>query len=976
MKTNVTTKRVNILVITLLTIVFNLFVVSCSENGEDDYNRNLRTESYEDRYAKAKPGKPELDWNFSWTTSNHTSWAEVNWTLTESAMHLNENGIAKAVCSHEHDRYAIPEDLKNETLAYVQEHTTASNVVTKSIASSASRKEYQDSIRYTAECKDGNLAYLDITTSRLAQIYNAVLDTTIYNLAQIKVKNVRVKNIENLPGTTAMTRGTYVSDSIVRRITWEITFEVIKGDIADNMSINPSTEFNVELQDMWKVLLLSEDEIERAYSRDKKREVLNDKEERCSFVEVFVMKSGETHENPKSIILNRELKGIDEYTKTVSSFAYTWRSDNATKRGSVSKGIRTEGNWTVDSRTDSFSANISNDAEPIVTEYTFKHEGATYKDEWLEESFELITPTWGEKASRVESIVSDNNNYDMARLFNEINTTYLGYAQSCGETVKLQKPAVRIEREYWDEFKCVETIYNDSVVWTPLYVIEYTDGNRIETRFRFSDDRDLVVLTNWSSIEENESQSTGNVTVGEATTRSMSATSNGATCTWTRETRELSNTAKLAGSNQTNKWRSIEPNGVTVTYRGKSFTFNRNSIQTVNNATVSGGAENNGYKVYSYSDVLEYHFGDNTKNIAAPGTIRVKVEEPIVEPTITSEYFENASQVITDSLVKWNIDYVTKWSDGKIERVSFACNASRSLHQTTNWSSIEANSNQSTNSATGSVTNSLAQSKTVNGAVFSWTRETRSIKSVATLAGSTQNNGWEAVDPVGCTVTYKGKSHSFAKESISMSNNATVNGGSESNGYKVFNYRDKLGYSYGNNTKYSSAPGTIRVKVEEPVDPTFFPESWGEILEAKQTVANNEAHTGFVYTWSLRFKNGYVLPVVIRSNSTQPEWHFEYVEKTAIAIYNGGSYEASTKKWINTTAKDTPSIMTWSRADHVHANKDYSEAQSQKWDEGRLVNGHASVTTNRYTLTISNGYLSAKDTYTGKNMGTWSSYVD
>jgi hypothetical protein len=432
----------------------------------------------------------------------------------------------------------------------------------------------------------------------------------------------------------------------------------------------------------------------------------------------------------------------------------------------------------------------------------------------------------------------------------------------------------------------------------------------------------------------------------------------------------------LAGSTQTNKWRSIEPNGVTVTYRGKSFTFNRNSIQTVNNATVSGGAESNGYKVYSYSDVLEYHFGDNTKNSTAPGTIKVKVEEPIVEPTITSEYFENASQVITDSLVKWNIDYVTKWSDGKIERVSFACNASRSLHQTTNWSSIEANSNQSTNSATGSVTNSLAQSKTVNGAVFSWTKETRSIKSVATLYGSTQNNGWEAVDPIGCTVTYKGKSHTFAKESISMSNNATVNGGSESNGYKVFNYRDKLAYTYGNNTKYSNAPGTIRVKVEEPKDPTFFPESWGEILEAKQTVANNEAHTGFVYTWSLRFKNGYVLPVVIRSNSTQPEWHFEFAEKTSLTVYNGGTYESSSKKWINTTASDEASIMMWSRAGHTRANKDYNEAKSQNWDEGRLVNGHASVTTNRYTLTISNGYLSAKDTYTGKNMGTWSSYVD
>jgi hypothetical protein len=217
MKTNVTTKRVNILVITLLTIVFNLFVVSCSENGDDDYNRNLRTESFEDRYAKGKPGKPDMYWNFGWTAENKTTSLDVNWTLTERENSFSATGYAKAVCSHQNDRYAIPENLKNETLAYVQEHTTASNVYHKNLVSSASRKESQDSVRYTAEFKDGNFAYLDITTSFIEQVYLEKLDTTVYNLANIKVKSVRVKNVENLPGNTVLTRGTtFVSDSIMR----------------------------------------------------------------------------------------------------------------------------------------------------------------------------------------------------------------------------------------------------------------------------------------------------------------------------------------------------------------------------------------------------------------------------------------------------------------------------------------------------------------------------------------------------------------------------------------------------------------------------------------------------------------------------------------------------------------------------------------------------------------------------------------
>jgi len=963
MKTNVTTKNVVKFLTIAMVAVINVFMASC----QDDYDRDeMKTTSVE-RIAKPQNEViPGLEFSFNYEV-NHLGWrVETPWTLTEKVTSLRENGTSADWASHKDDRYAVIDALRNVSLRYTQEHTSASQTYTSLVTSSASRKEYKDSVRYSAMIEDGNIAYLDAVNNRL----EVEVRDTLRKLPYIRTKNATVKAINTLAGTTKyQTRAAYVSDSICREVVWNVEKEIVGNGIAENKT------FNVELRDTFKVLLLSEDEIESAKALNKNRVIIDATTERCSFDEVFTMKSGEQHTNTKNIILNRNIITIDEYLKTVTSFGYKWNNDNTLAKGNASK-VRTENEWTVNGRTDKFSALITNNAEPVNTDYGFYHESAEYKDSYITVDFEFITPVMKENNSYVESVVSNDANYDQARLHNTIDTEYFGYNQTAKETVLLQKPAVTISREYWDEFKCVETIYNDSVVWTPLYVIEYTDGNRIETRFRFSDDRDLVVLTNWSSIEENESQSTGNVTVGEATTRSMSATSNGATCTWTRETRELSNTAKLAGSNQTNKWRSIEPNGVTVTYRGKSFTFNRNSIQTVNNATVSGGAEQNGYKVYSYSDVLEYHFGDNTKNVAAPGTIRVKVDEPVVEPTIDSEGFENATQVITDSLVKWNIDYVTKWSDGKIERVSFACNASRSLHQTTNWSSIEANSNQSTNSATGSVTSSLAQSKTVNGAVFSWTRETRTIKSVATLAGSSQNNGWEANDPVGCTVTYKGKSHSFAKESISMSNNATVNGGSESNGYKVFNYRDKLAYTYGNNTKYSNAPGTIRVKVEEPKDPTFFPESWGEILEAKQTVANNEAHTGFVYTWSLRFKNGYVLPVVIRSNSTQPEWHFEYVEKTSLTVYNGGTYESSSKKWINTTASDEASIMMWSRAGHTRANKDYNEAKSQNWDEGRLVNGHASVTTNRYTLTISNGYLSAKDTYTGKNMGTWSSYVD
>ena len=1139
-------ERINVktVLMAFMTIVILVFTAGCEDDPID--KDMTRTQSIE---TVAKPKVPGLDFLFDWDVNNYTTWLETPWTIKESVTGLNDGDETKAWVSHKEDRFAVADTYRNVSLQYTQEHTTKSQDYTKTLSSSTTRKEFQDSTRWTAMIEDGNLCYLDVVVKRLQM---EVRDT-MRILPYIKVNNAKVIRIESLPGTTAMTRGTYVSDSIVRRVTWQLDCEVVGGDILDRNST-----FNQELQDMYKVLLLSEDEIDRAYSRDKNRVVIDDNTERCSFVEVFVMKSKETHEQPQNIILNRELKGIPEYLKTVESFNYVWKKDNAISLGAVKNGIRTEGNWTVDGRTDSFGALVDNDKnESITTSYTFYHEGATYKDKWLTEEFELITPNMTEKQTHVELIETTDPNYDQARLFNDINTMYLNYPQTCGETVKLQKRAVTIKWEGWESLDGTRTVFNDSIVWIPVYKIEYTDGNIIRTPFRNSDDRSLDPLTKWMSIEQNNNQNTGDVTIGNPSRRDMSRTVNGAVFTWTRETRTLNNYARLAGSTQENQWRSVEPVGMTVTYRGKSITWTDLTISTTNTASVTGGAVVDGYHVYDYSDALSYRYGNNTKVVPAPGIIKVLAEgiesegwdassakevwsdnrvdwsldwvvkyttgredrtnfawnaprsykvttswnsieksatygtsnetvsvtassnesknvngavfewvketrsiktvatldasvqnngweaiDPMackvtrngkvfefgrknvttndrdyltggekqgdykvynygddmsysiggntkmltapgiirvkeeIPNTITSEGFENASKVVTDSLVKWHIEYVTKWSNGNTDRETFDCMASRSLHQTTNWTSEEANNNQTTTGATGSVTNTSAQSKNVNGAVFSWTREVRSIKSVAKLNGSNQNNGWEAVDPNGCVVTYKGKSYNFGTDNVNMNNTATVTGGNESNGYKVYTYRDKLAYTFGSNTKYSQAPGTIKVKVSAPVEPTFFPEKCGAVTAFKQTVANTPNHKGWLYTWLIEFENGYCLPVPIESGSTSPQWNnFKWLEKTSVKSYNGGTYEAATGNWICTTAQDQPNHMIWARNGVERANKNYSEAKQQNWDEGRLVNGKPSVNTNRYSHTISNGKLTVKDTYTGVTIGSWTYYT-
>lgn len=1133
------TKRVKNWIALIAIVVFNVLISGCS----DPYEHDEMTTTSEERISKPQPQDivPGLDFRFNYINRNHGWFLNTEWDIFESVTGFRDNGLSYNAVSHKDDRYAVEDKYREVSLQYTQERTFKGTMSTKTKSLSATRRVYADSVRWTANIEDGNLVYCDAIDERI----EAEVRDTMRTLPYIRTVNAKVKAINTLPGTTKyMTRAAYVSDSICREIVWDVEKEIV-GISGDN--------FHQELRDTFKVLLLSEDEIDHAYAKNKQRVVLDDVTERCSFTEVFVMKSGEEHENPRNYVLNRLVKGIDEYLKDVTSFNYTWRHDNALNIGNVSKGIRKENNWTVDSRTDNFGALISNDAEPITTVYTYYHEGCTYEDQWLKEEYPIVTPAMKENETHVEPINSDTNGYVQARLFNTISTEYLGWNQNVGETVKLQMPeTITIVNEGWEDWKCTETIYNDSIVWEPWYMIEYSNGSKVETKFHFMDVRDLIRLTDWMSIEENESETTGDVAVNLTSSKEVSAENKDAKAVWTREVRELSNNVRLAGSNQTNKWRSTEANGMTVTFRGQSFTFSRHNVSTSHADNVTGGSVVGEYKVYNYTDDLAYTFGDNTKHAVDPGTIKVPAvtiisegwdnasakeiwsdnrvdwsldwvvkfsngnedrtnfawhddrvytvdtnwssiennanyntgnyvvnitnnaaqskdvngavfswtretrsvktdvqlnasnqtngwtavdpfncsvtykgktfdfgrksvslnhkdnlssgvengnymvytygdamsytiagntktltapgEIKVLNEIIVSEGWDNSSakQTVTNFMVNWSVDYVVKYNTGKEDRTNYSHSDMRSLTVDTDWTSIEKNNNQSTTSATATVSNTAAQSQNVNGATFKWNRETRSIKSTAKLNASNQQNGWTAVDPNSCTVTYNGRTYTFDKLTASVSNTASVNGGNEQGGYKVYTYGDKLTYTYGGDSKTATAPGTIKVKVKEP---TFFPESWGAILEAKQTVANNESHKSFVYTWSLRFENGYVLPVVIRSGSDVPEWNFEFVEKTQVTSYNGGTYESSTGKWINTTAQDQPDHMIWARSGVERANKNYNEAKKQNWDEGRLINGKPSVTTSRYSLTINNGFLSATDTYTGHVMGTWSSYV-
>jgi len=341
--------------------------------------------------------------------------------------------------------------------------------------------------------------------------------------------------------------------------------------------------------------------------------------------------------------------------------------------------------------------------------------------------------------------------------------------------------------------------------------------------------------------------------------------------------------------------------------------------------------------------------------------------------TIVSEDFVTSTEkeTVTDNNVTAYILYRVNKSDGTHEDYPLEFSDSRDGKEDNPWTVIQASNSQTTSYVQRSDAGSTDKSDNKDGATAKWKRYKYVLTSVTTFPdGTTKDNVVRTTEPEGWEITFRGKTHTFKRPTYSQTNTrGSVSGGSEVDGYKVYDFVDKFSYSRGSNTKNFSPKGTIKVKKSEP---TFFPEDWGKLKNIKQTVANNESHNGFVYTWLLEFEENVKLPVVVRPGSNRPEWHFEYAEVTTVSNYNGGTYDKATNTWICTTASDKPNQMVWSRNSKEKANKDYSVARNQNWDEGHTVDGHPSTQTSRYQLTVSSdGRLTAKDTYTGTTLGNW-----
>ena len=703
--------------------------------------------------------------------------------------------------------------------------------------------------------------------------------------------------------------------------------------------------------------------------QNKEREVTGPTTEECRWEKVTQI--GEQKTTKKySYTLKRSLKGIEEYRKDVSGFDYKHKDNNPIERGESSE-VRTEdGVAKISGRTDKLSGNKENgfETDKVVMPYEFYHEKLEFNDGDVSVVFDFEEVSFSDKVTKVDPITSPVTGKEAARLSNTISTRYIGYAQDASESViLLMEKGVTITSEDFVEGSCKETPTNSKVSAYFLYRINKSDGTHEDYSVEVGDDREATVKPLWTSVETSKSQTTASVNKSQTGSSDKSTSKDGFEISWKRYSYDSKATVTLPGSTQENLLQTVEPEGWTAKFRGKTYTIPRPTYSVSNDkGSVSGGSEVNGYYVYDYANGYTYTRGNNSQTFTPKGVIKVKVET-----RVTDEGFVEGSckETPTNSKVSAYFLYRINKSDGTHEDYSVEVGDDREATVKPLWTSVETSKSQTTASVNKSQTGSSDKSTSKDGFEISWKRYSYDSKATVTLPGSTQENLLQTVEPEGWTAKFRGKTYTIPRPTYSVSNDkGSVSGGSEVDGYYVYNYANGYTYTRGNNSQTFTPKGTIKVKKS---DPTFFPEEWGLLKNIKQTVANNKNHNGFVYTWLLEFENDVKLPVVIAPGSINPDWHFEYAEVTTVSNYNGGTYDKATNTWICTTASDKPNQMVWSRNSKEKANKDYSVARNQNWDEGRTVDGHPSTQTSRYQLTINNGRLTAKDTYTGRDMGSW-----
>lgn len=531
------------------------------------------------------------------------------------------------------DDYTITEDQIN---CYPLSTNILRNQTSKSVANNGT--EVSDTVVVTIS--DGQIVKCPSTIT-------SYKTTDGHAFGTVELSNAKLVSIENVNSSTGTRAATYVKTTL--RTMYKVALTYVEKNVE-----NP-TSYTVYLTAAATRRVIASNDIESVTVENKKREVIDDTTERVSFEEVITMNNGEVVRNAKSMILNREFKGIDAYAKYVNNFAFNLANVNGVVSGTESQVKNAEG-WTVYGKTDKYSANISNgvSADAFATSYSLYHERASYKDANVEVTFGYENVNVTEVKNTVSNVNSDQAGYDKAVYDNGVRTVYIGYTQNIAEQVYLYKAARAISGYDYRDGKLV--VNNNNVIASVVFVTRYNDGTETTEKVSKTFARSLKCTSNWTAFENNSEQFTHMLNVNLAGQDKK----NDGEWNWVNETRTITNVATLAGSEQTNSWTSVDPNNITFTREGQTYTFDAVKFDVKDNeGKVTLTSDEEEKAEYAYSAEINVSFGNNTVNSVAPGKIIVAKE---IKGDFPAEWGKFVSATSTVAVNESNNGWVYTWS--------------------------------------------------------------------------------------------------------------------------------------------------------------------------------------------------------------------------------------------------------------------------------------------------------------------------
>ena len=825
----------------------------------------------------------------------------------------------------EHERFSAPRSLVCTTdWSSTQIAATQTTDETIAITTTSSNEKKQGYWKFTEQTRRlDNYAHLS-DASKQHNSWTAVVPNSISYTREGKTHDFGV-----LAFAATHTKATLVST----------------GKTSGGESYKYTEEIKVRYQDNNQSitapgkLLVNGSEVRGFEIRDKKLVVENDKvTASLTFVTVFM--NGTEDKDMVSKTFPRSLKVNTNWTAIEKTTAdQTTGQPTVTKTGSQSK-TDDEWKWNEETRSITTVATLASSkqnnnwtsVDPNSIVFTRNGQTADFGTLAFSAAYVNATAVQTSKSGLVE--VYDYTNAISVSLGDNIQTT------TAPGTIRVEKDKVVTDHEIRDA-KMV--ISDNSVDCSLTFVTLWNDGTETTEPVNKSFPRTLSPYTNWTVEAKDGNEQTGAANVVDFVKKNMTD----GDWSYVREERDIVTKVVVAGLTKENGWTSVEPNSIVFTREGKTHAFgevNFNAKEDGHSAVLGNSSAT--LDVYNYTDKLTVTFGSNTKSSTAPGTINVKKEIVPVGYEIINQNLDVQQNGVTASL-----DFVTKFSDGSTTSEKISKFFARRFEVLTNWSSVETSNSQNTGAATVTLNNS----ENKKDGDWSYVNETRSINTTATLAGSTQNNGWKSVDPNAITFTKNGQTYSFQTLSFDASETgANVNKTGEDDDKTVYSYTDNISVTFGSNNFASQAPG--KITVNKPWD-SDFPKEWGKFVACKFTVAPDENRKTWVYTWSMHFENG-TLPVVVRKNASEAEINQSYFTSETDSRLNGGYYLKSKKAWVNTIAGDGTDWMEWlNTANQNQGNMAYSTATAWGWDDGARTNGHPSVFTNRFTAKITNNGL-------------------